>query len=211
MRLGRVPSGLVSAVFGPELRQFGQALFSGPHGAHFADSGRGLELLEAARAARAERRGPASWLVKDLPIGPAQLPGWTSITALPDMTVPIDRAWSSEADYLAALPSKYRRRARRARRLFASLSVRKLAAHEEDELSPDLDALYGDLLRRSPYVPWRAPAGYVARLRRAGGDGCELRGYFDGEVLVGFSTLAGATTRRSSTSATTPRCATASS
>lgn len=189
MQLGRVPSKWVAAVFGDDLRQFGQALISGPHGGHFLDTEAAADLLEAARAITGDPSRRHPWLAKDLPRGATMPPEWTPIRSLPDLVMPLDPTWRSEGDYLAALPSKYRRRARRARRRFVGLTTRLLDEEQAEGYGGEIDALYGRLLRRAPYAPWRAPAGYLPALRRAAGEECALRGYFDGGQLVGYSTL----------------------
>ena len=188
MTFGAVPAGLVRRVFGRELRQFGQALFSGPHGARFPDASRAVGLLAAAREAL--RTGRAPWLAKDLPAEVTASADWTPLRTLPDLVLDLDPRWSDFGDYLVALPSKYRRRARRARKaMVEALTVRSLSGVDLAGHADRIDALYAELLRRADYVPFRAPRGYVAALARAAGDDCVVRGFFDGERLVGFSTL----------------------
>ena len=306
MRLGpQLASAWVGALLGADAWQFGQVLFSGPSGQHFVDGADALALLTAAREALVEqasgtpwgaggaaptrnRTVPAgTWLIKDLPHDTptsSHADSWWPLEALPELAIEIPAAWESFEDYLAALPSKYRTRMRRARGKFAGLTVRAIAVDDllaEDLMSthpqqarlhsprsvpsavavapasgglspkqppgaalpaatrsteptagarvstsatapestrksaeprepradrPDVDAdpltgqtkarlvdgldrLYAALLERAEHVPFRVEAGYVARVKVLRPDAVQLRGYFDGEKLIGFSTL----------------------
>ena len=190
MRLGRVPPRLVAGVLGSELRVFGQVLFSGLHGLHFARPADGGALLTAARRCLENELSPGPWLAKDLPTHATAPADWTPIDALPDLVLDLAPTWANFGDYLAALPSKYRRRVRRARRLFAAgLERRHLEAADLETYAANVDGLYDELLARAPYVPFRMPPGYLARLAAAAGERCRVTGYFDAGRMVGFSSL----------------------
>ncbi len=191
MKLGeRWPSALGPVVLGAHWHQFGQVLFGGGSGIHFADRADVGRLLAEARCAlRAGLDEESVWLAKDLTV-PVELDGWQQLDVLPEMRMELPGGWGgSFENYLAALPSKYRRRAKRTRRQFEGLLVRELDAEAVQAHSERLDALYAALIERSPYVPFRAPRGYLPRLKRAAGGRLTVRGYFDAERLVGFSTL----------------------
>ena len=189
MKLGaRLRPGIASTMFGERLYQFGQVLFSGP-GGHAAQRPTELQDLLAEAAAALTRELPSStWMIKDVP-GATAPTGWLEVAALPEMVLTLRASWTSYADYLADLPSKYRRRARRARRLFGHLRRRVLTNDEVERHGARIDALYAGLLARALYVPYRVPPGYFERLKAARPTDVDVLGYFDGDELIGFATL----------------------
>ena len=187
MRLGdAVDPAWVACGLGSTAYQFGQALFSGPAHASTAPPTVTAALLAEA-ASRLGHEG--AWLLKDLPVGTPAPAGWVEVPALPEMAMAIPERWRSFDDYLADLPSKYRRRARRARAKLAGLERRPLSATEAERFGDSLTARYADLMARTPYAPFVVEDGYVARLKALRPDEVALTGYFDGGRLVGFSTL----------------------
>ena len=189
MKLGEnVRPQMASIVFGGVLEQFGQALYCANGGMHFLageDPGR---LTDLARKALAKKSSSCCYLIKDIEDDSA-IEGWQKLDALPEMVMPISAEWSTFEDYLAALPSKYRKRAKRARKKFEGLSTRLLSAEEASSFRQNIDQLYGQLMQRAPYVPYRVPDGYATKLKQTAPDRVELRTYFDGDKMVGFSTL----------------------
>lgn len=187
MRLGeRIGTAWAAAALGAEAYQYGQALYSGPALATQ------LPPAETARAlARLVRDGDreGTWFLKDLPAGTPAPAGWLPVPSLPEMAMALPTSWRDFDDYLAALPSKYRRRARRARGKLVGVEARMLTAAEADRFGESLTALYRGLIARTPYAPFVVEDGYISRLKRLRPADVALAGYFDGDRLVGFSTL----------------------
>ena len=189
MKLGaNLRPSLAAIVFGPTLYQFGQALFSGPGGHACLPSFELHALLADAQSALAATRSSSTWLLKDLP-EPPQPNAWLPIDALPEMGMNLRSHWDTFEDYLLDLPSKYRRRARRARKKFHPLECRLLTRVEIEEYSACMDRLYARLIERSLYVPYIVPPGYIAQLHAAEPERTKVLGYFDGDNMVGFATL----------------------
>ncbi len=146
MRFGpNLQANWVSTVLGDEAWQFGQVLFSGVHGIQFLPSISALQLLGEARECLAEAnsctlartkakpvQARGTWLVKDLDPGFAEANPrqWWPIDALPELAINIPSTWNSFDDYLAALPSKYRTRIKRARSKFIGLNRCQLNADD---------------------------------------------------------------------------------
>jgi len=189
MKLGEnVRPQMASIVFGAVLEQFGQALYSADGGMYFLEGEQPSELIRKARNSLAQRSPSSCYLLKDVHVA-TPVRGWSQLTALPEMVMSIPTEWSSFGDYLEALPSKYRKRAKRARKKFEGLTTRLLNAEEGIQYRDSIDRLYRELVERSPFVPYQVPPGYVTKLKELAPERVELRGYFDQDELVGFSTF----------------------
>lgn len=189
MKLGEnVRPQMASIVFGDVLEQFGQSLYSANGGMHFLLGEQASLLVSKARGCIAKRADSCCYLMKDV-ASEKPVSNWQKLQALPEMVMPISKEWGSFEDYLSALPSKYRKRAKRARKKFQGLSTRLLEKDEVSSFRQNIDELYEELMARSLYVPYRVPAGYITKLKELAPERVELRGYFDGEKLIGFSTL----------------------
>lgn len=185
MRLGDgVRTGYLARALGDEAHQIGQALFSGPAHASQLPPSATTDLLAWVQEALAT---PGTWFLKDIPEA-APTP-WHCIEALPEMVMPVDPVWRTFEDYLAALPSKYRRRARRARRKLGSLEMRVLDAETVGGFGESLQELYDGLMARTSYAPFVVEPGYVPRLKKLRPGDVTVLGYFDGTHMVGFATL----------------------
>ncbi|MFK8057174.1 MAG: GNAT family N-acetyltransferase [Saprospiraceae bacterium] len=189
MKLGEnVRPQMASIVFGGVLEQFGQALYSANGGMHFNEDENPSHLISLARQSLAKHSSSCCYLMKDVHNGTAE-DGWQKLQALPEMVMSIPAEWSCFEDYLVALPSKYRKRVKRARKKFEGLTTRLLSVEEAVSFRQNIDQLYDQLLQRSPYVPYRVPPGYVTTLKVSAPERVELRGYFKDEEMVGFSTF----------------------
>ncbi len=188
MQLGaRVRPGLVAVAIGATAYQLGQSLFSGEYGA-VASPGEDLGATLAAVSRALEREG--TWFMKDIG-GAARLGDseWTTLEALPEMTMPIREAWRTFDDYLAALPSKYRTRARRARGKLGRIAVRALSTAEVARYGEEIQSLYDGLMGRTSYAPFVVAPGYVTRLKASLPEQVTVLGFFDEREVVGFATL----------------------
>ncbi len=189
MKLGKsLRPQLVGIIFGKEVRQFGQVLFSGPGGHAFAPGVDGTALLVAAQAALGEAQS-ATWLIKDLIAASDVHPHWHALDVLPELVLTLPQEWQSEQDYLAAMKSKYRRRLHRARRKFDGLTRRRLSASQLRELQDEVHQLYNGLIERAEYVPFVVPRGYFSALAEQAAEQVVVTGYYHQQQLVGFSTL----------------------
>lgn len=194
MKLGpSVRPNIASVLFGKEVKQFGQALFSGPGGHHFLDGIDAGMLLMAAAKEIAENdascwKNVSCWLAKDL-ASSLELPGWQKLEVLPELILKFPATWQSPADYYGAMKSKYRRRINRARRKFEGLRRVELDADAAEEYRSEIGNLYDALIERADYVPFKVPPGYISDLKSSKPENVILSGYFDGNKLIGFSTL----------------------
>jgi hypothetical protein len=189
MKLGEsVSAQLASTFFGDRLEQFGQVLYCANGGLHFLPGESAAEAIAEAREVLSSRQSSCCYLIKDLP-AEASLSGWNELKTLPEMVMELPAGWTDFEDYLTALPSKYRTRARRARKKFAGLRREELGVEQVVHYSAQIDRHYTSLIDRASYVPYQVPAGYFARLKAEAPEQVQVSGYFAKDELVGFSTL----------------------
>lgn len=184
---GNVRPKLVAVALGDEAFQLGQALFSGAQGS-IALPGEELGALLNCVQEGLGHSGP--WFIKDVAPG-TSAPGseWGFLEALPEMLIELPSTWRSFDDYLSALPSKYRTRARRARGKLGDIKVRELSTQEVVGFGESLQGLYERLMARTSHAPFTVERDYVPRLKAALPAEVSVLGFLDGEVLIGFATL----------------------
>ncbi|TXB63347.1 GNAT family protein [Phaeodactylibacter luteus] len=107
----------------------------------------------------------------------------------PEMLLPIDRGWASFDDYLGAMTSKYRVRARRAFKKAEGLFRHELSLEAIEREEPVLHGLYEKIAEGADFSMIRLPEGYFSALKAAFGAGFKVIGYYTAEgELAGFCT-----------------------
>ncbi|MCS7036248.1 MAG: GNAT family N-acetyltransferase [Saprospiraceae bacterium] len=174
----------------------GHLLLTGQHGFYFDPRAIGpyqaiLLLLRALEEA-AQRRRPAAVLIKDVP--PAykvqgtalSQAAYTPFRVQPNMVLPLP--YPTFEDYLAAMTTKYRTRAKRAFKKAAPLAQRHLSLREVQQAQQQLHALYAAVARRSGFHWVGLHENYLLALKRHLGDAFHIVGWYRDGVLVGFHT-----------------------
>lgn len=108
-------------------------------------------------------------------------------TAQPTMRLDIPPEWTSWADYLAALRTKYRQRAKSARKRGKALVRTRLTADEIIEKADVIDGLLAPVLERAEVVLAPITATSLAALQRQLGDEMQLVLYVHDDQPVGFA------------------------
>jgi hypothetical protein len=199
--LGKFLRGLVARQVGFHTLVCGNLMISGAHGYAFgadvADPDRLLEETLRDVTADLEREGiePSVMLLKDFEPGSGphrptmERRRYHPFHILPSLSMDLDPAWRTEADYLAALSSKYRVRARKARQKMATgLSSRPLLPEEIIARSRSLYELYLQVVDDSGFNVLTLHPDYFAALQQHMGDALAVHGYFHDETLIGFTT-----------------------
>jgi hypothetical protein len=196
---GQHIKGLVARQVGFSTLICGNLLLSGAHG-YALPSPRADEqvLIEGAlQAIRQEldREGiPVSvTLVKDFEPGCGPSPvsmrrmRYHDFQITPSLIMPLDPEWRTFGDYLGALSSKYRVRAKKARQLLDKhLTRRTMEADEVLARASELYQLYLRVVDDSGFNIITLHPGYFPALKDAIGEKAHIQGYFRDGELIGF-------------------------
>lgn len=178
----------------------GNLMLSGEHGFHLGEgnAGAGHILEKAIRTIRdsLHKEGtPVSViLLKDFEDQAPQLYkrlaplGYHPFHILPSMVMALAPEWTSFEDYLEALSSKYRVRAKKARKIMQGrIQKRRLVPHDLERFSERMHLLYQQVVDDSGFNVIHLQPGYFTRLARNLGEDVILTGYFEQEKLIGFT------------------------
>ena len=192
MRLGTGKKGLRILIAG-------NSQVSGPHGLFFSvnyTNEKQAEIWKACLDAVEREQGPYSVIiVKDLPethysiYESLKTGGFRNVPASPVMVLNIDPQWKTIDDYLNAMSSKYRIRARAARKKGATLvrqvwDATMIAAHTDE-----IGKLYNNVYDKARFRLFRINREYFHGLKEAFENDLLFTAYLIDEKLVGFSTL----------------------
>ncbi len=119
--------------------------------------------------------------------------GWerTSFEALgtfPTMVLPLKPHWRQFEDYLADMNSKYRVRAKRARKKLDNIYRRNLSLAEIQQHEARLLTLFEQVVEESDFSPVRLQPSFFSKMKQRLGEQYQLWAYYDGEDMVAFST-----------------------
>lgn len=118
-----------------------------------------------------------------------QQPGWVSFRTEPVMLLRLNTQWQQFSDYLSALNSKHRVKARRVLSIAEPLSHRELDAAGLQKNREMLDALFAGLKQRIPFMLGALNARFFEEQKAHYGNRLHLRLYeLDGKP-VGFISL----------------------
>ena len=115
--------------------------------------------------------------------------GFHRFTTQPNMVFNIPQQWESIDGYLADLNTKYRTQYNRSRKKAESITKRKLSLNCITENEQRLQELYLTVAGNASFNTFHLPANHFRIFKEELKDDFLLYGYFDGEKLIGFSTL----------------------
>ncbi len=201
--MGRYLKQFVASQFDHNLLVCGNLLLTGEHGFWFdssrVDTQTGFRLLlEAVQHVHSQWERLGLFIdgifIKD--IEPRHLPKtsvfiehkFRKFTFHPNMVLFLDPTWETFDDYLAALQSKYRVRARRAFKAAASLEVKALDLDFVRRHSDKLFQLYLAVMDNASFNMVVLHERYLVAMKETYGEDFQVTGYFEGGELVGFCT-----------------------
>jgi predicted N-acyltransferase len=174
----------------------GNLLLTGEHGFYFKDGAiafdEAMTLLLNALEDATRRWRPAAVLLKDVSPerdGPKTLllqAEYTPFRIQPNMVLPL--SFRSFDEYLAAMNTKYRTRAKRAFKKAAPLERRQLSLREVQQAQAHLHALYTSVARRSGFHWVDLHEDYLLALQYHLRDTFHCIGWYRERQLVGFHT-----------------------
>jgi hypothetical protein len=114
--------------------------------------------------------------------------GYNACAFQPNMAMSLRPEWHSFEDYLEAMSSKYRVRARRAFKKAAPAHCVELDAEAIQQHLPALHQLYQEVADSSEFNLITLPSGYFLALKEAFPEEFRLFAYFHQQELIGFFT-----------------------
>ena len=107
---------------------------------------------------------------------------------MPNMVMDIHPDWKNYQDYLAAMTSKYRMRAKRAVKKAKDIDVKELGLEEIQALSDRMYELYSEIEEGADFSLIKVPANYFLGLKENLPDKFRVIGYFKEGELIGYCT-----------------------
>jgi len=127
--------------------------------------------------------------VSDTSHGRPLVKGYLKVNTLPLMVLPLSPNWSSFADYLEAMSTKYRTRARAALHKAGSLTTEYWDAAAIRVHRKQIYLLYSEVYKRAKFRIQPVYEAYIPQLAEAITDGrFRFIAWKDGDKLIGFST-----------------------
>lgn len=112
--------------------------------------------------------------------------GFTEFCVQPNMVM--DLPFSSFDEYLEAMSTKYRTRAKRAFKKLAGVEKRELSLSDVQQHLPRMYELYRDIARNAGFNMVDLNEHYLYALKRDFGHAFRVFGYYQGETLLAFYT-----------------------
>ncbi|MFN3941111.1 MAG: 8-amino-7-oxononanoate synthase [Flavobacterium sp.] len=114
---------------------------------------------------------------------------YVTLHAQPNMVFQVKKQWKDFESYKAALQKKYRQQLQRAQRKIVHLEKKKLDIHWIEQNEDQLHTLYYAVAENAPFNTFILPKNHFSALKKHLNEHFYLYGYFDQNVLIGFSTL----------------------
>lgn len=107
----------------------------------------------------------------------------------PNMLMHLREEWKTFEDYLAAMNTKYRQRAKSAYKKSKDIQHRDLSLEELEQNSAILQELFRNVLRDDKFALVDPDAEFIQSIKEKMGDDFKVRGYFLEGEMVAFITL----------------------
>jgi hypothetical protein len=179
----------------------GNLLLTGAHGFHFPNGNPSetTTLLEHALSATAQsfrQQGCSTDLTMIKDISPCcheisdnlGTRGFAAFSFQPNMVLPIQPSWKSLSDYLLAMSSKYRVRARRAFKKKEGLALHELNSKVIALESSQMMALYQAVAAKADFNAFTLHHDYFEQLKLRFPRDFRVFAYYDHQEMVGFYT-----------------------
>ncbi len=118
-----------------------------------------------------------------------KLDDFTKFTVQPSMIFEIDPSWHTFDDYIAAMRTKYRTRAKRAMKKQGNIICRELDLEDITKYQDRMNSLYLYVANQASFNLFFLHNDYFIYLKKYLEDHLKVVGYFDGDIMVGFYTI----------------------
>lgn len=116
--------------------------------------------------------------------------GYYEFCAQPNMILKIREDWNVFDDYLSAMTSKYRTRAKRAYKKLEPVTSHVLSREEMEDLEEDIYNLYLNITENAGFNVITLNKSYLTGLKDHLGEDFKMRGYFlEGELVAFYTTI----------------------
>ncbi|WP_020539117.1 GNAT family N-acetyltransferase [Lewinella cohaerens] len=193
-RLAKQAKDILAKILRFRILSIGQLLLTGNHGlrGNYKLSTNELAALISEGCEAIARIWPErihGIMIKDLPLDQhPRAHAYHPLPVQPNMVLHLDPSWSKFTDYLDAMSSKYRVRARRARKKGDELIRRELSLDETKERQAEMHRMYCIIAEQSDFNAVVLPAHYFTNWQEQFPGKFKIWGYFLEEEFIGFST-----------------------
>lgn len=198
---GMLPKSLISTI---DLRVLicGNAFASGENGFFFKE---GVDLTQALKklsdavdevhlAEKKKGKKIAITLIKEFwpesfdQVAKLKDCGCSEIKIDVNMVLTLDSTWKSFDDYLAALNSKFRTKAKQVLKKSRAIEIVDFDVQTIEDRLGEIDELYNTIVDRASFTFGRLTGATLLAIKKALGDDFYFRGYYLANKLIGFST-----------------------
>lgn len=114
--------------------------------------------------------------------------GCSEINIDVNMILTLKKEWTDFSDYLAALNSKFRTKAKQVLKKSDILTIEEFTVETIAERLEQIDELYNTIVDRASFSFGRLNATTLLEIKKALGESFFFNGYYIGDKLIGFST-----------------------
>lgn len=115
---------------------------------------------------------------------------FTEFAVQPNMILNLDESWNMFDDYLKAIKSKYRVRAKRAfKKLGTDVEKRELSIEDVKKYQQRIFDLYLETASEADFNLFTLPVNYFKLLQEYLGDKIKIVAYFIGDEMIGYYTI----------------------
>lgn len=115
--------------------------------------------------------------------------GYYRFSTQPNMIFTIRKNWETPDKYIVGMNTKYRTQYNRARKKADGITKRKLSLTEIQHYRKDIYTLYKTVAGKAAFNTFYLPENHFEVFKQHMQDSFLFYGYFDGDNLIGFSTL----------------------
>lgn len=185
---------------GKDVMIVGNNMLTGQNGFYFDSSKITLEdvislLDEAVGIMQKEKRKTALIIYKDYQSGfinsfhGKNHQAYFRFSVQPNMMLKLKKNWTAFDDYLNAFSTKYRTRAKTAKKKLQGIEKREMSLEAVRKYQPEMNILYQNVAENAMFNTFFLAQNHFEKMKEYLGENLKMFGYFFNEKLIGFYTL----------------------